>query len=132
MSKVKFDKQETKNLLQMLQSSDAENHIVAFQALNNADLSNYFGELIVLYKFSKLPQSSWDKECKKGYKIISEHISQTNALTSAKCLGIMTNNNASKESIELFMEYFVRDMTGFLEQMGYPTEKFEIDIKLKE
>jgi hypothetical protein len=30
------------------------------------------------------------------------------------------------------MEYFVRDMTGFLEQMGYPTEKFEIDIKLKE
>jgi hypothetical protein len=131
MSKLKFDKEQTRNMLNMMQSLDQENHVIAFEALKNADFDNYFGELIVLYKFSKLGLSVWEKNCKKAYKVISKHIEKDN-LTSAKCLGIMTNNNASKESIELFMEYFVRDMTGFLAQMGYPTEKFEIDIKLKE
>jgi hypothetical protein len=30
------------------------------------------------------------------------------------------------------MESFVRDMTRMLESIGYPTDKIEIDIKLKE
>jgi len=131
MAKMIFSKEETKNLIMMLQSEDVDNHTIAFEALKNAELNNYFGELIVLYKFSKLGLSVWGKNCKTAYKVISKHI-EKDTLTSAKCLGIMTNNNASKESIELFMEYFVRDMTGFLAQMGYPTEKFEIDIKLKD
>jgi hypothetical protein len=130
MEKSVFNKEETKNLIMMLQSEDVDNHTIAFEALKNAELNNYFGELIVLYKFSKLGLDVWNKNCNKVYKLLSIHIEKDN-LTSAKCLGIMTNNNASKESIELFMEYFVRDMTGFLGQMGYPTEKFEIEIKLK-
>ena len=97
----------------------------------NADLSNYFGELMVLYKFSKLGSDKWTKNCKKVYSLIEEH-TNGKTLTSANCLGIMTNARSTKESIELFMEYFVRDMTGFLGQMGYPTEKFEIEIKLKD
>jgi hypothetical protein len=126
-----FNKEETRNLLNMLQSSDEENHIIAFEALKNADLSNYFGELLVLYKFSKLGADKWSKNCKPAHSLIKEHIA-TNTLTSATCLGLMTNAGSTKESIELFMEYFVRDMTGFLGQMGYPTEKFEIEIKLKD
>jgi hypothetical protein len=125
-----FNKEETKNLLGMLRSVDVENAVVAFEALKSVDTTSYLGELIVLYKFSKLGLDVWNKNCNKVYKLLSIHIEKDN-LTSAKCLGIMTNNNASKESIELFMEYFVRDMTGFLGQMGYPTEKFEIEIKLK-
>jgi len=131
MEKSAFNKEETRNLLNMLQSSDEENHIIAFEALKNADLSNYFGELMVLYKFSKLGADTWTTNCKKAYSLIQEHIT-TKTLTSANCLGIMTNARSTKESIELFMEYFVRDMTGFLGQMGYPTEKFEIEIKLKD
>jgi hypothetical protein len=44
----------------------------------------------------------------------------------------MTANKSSKQSIELFLEYFIRDMTRMLDAMGYPTDKFELDIKLKE
>lgn len=133
MSKVKFDKEETKNLLNMLKSSDQDNHIIAFQALNNADLKNFVGELLVLYKFSKLPKDTWEKEASKAYKQLSKlSIFSDGGLTSGKCLSIMTSNNASKDSIELFLENFVVDMVGFLEQLGYPTDKFEIDIKLKD
>jgi hypothetical protein len=45
---------------------------------------------------------------------------------------MMTSNGSSKDSIELFLENFVVDMVGFLGQLGYPADKFEINIKLKD
>ena len=133
MAKLKFDKEETKNLLNMLKSSDSENHTIAFQALENADLKDYKGELIVLYKFSKLPKDTWQTEAPKSYKVLNKAAALgDNNLTSGKCLSLMTSNGSSKDSIELFLENFVVDMVGFLGQLGYPTEKFEIDIKLKD
>ena len=48
-----FDKVETKNLLNMLRSSDTENATLAFEALKGVDIKKYLGELIVLYKFGK-------------------------------------------------------------------------------
>jgi hypothetical protein len=132
MSKIKFDKEETKNLLSMLKSTDAENHIIAFQALENADLKNYKGELLVLYKFSKINYSIWETEAPKSYKILSKLTDNFNGLTSGKCLSIMTSNNSSKDAIELFLENFVVDMVGFLDQLGYPTDKFDINIQLKD
>jgi hypothetical protein len=133
MSKLKFDKEETKNLLNMLKSSDSENHTIAFQALENADLKDYKGELLVLYKFSKLPKDTWQTEAPKSYKILNKAAALgDNNLTSGKCLSLMTSNGSSKDSIEMFLENFVFDMVGFLDQLGYPADKFDINIKLKD
>ena len=134
MSKVKFDKEETKNLLGMLKSSDVENHTVAFEALNNADLKDYFGELLVLYKYSKRTTSDWEKQCPGAWKMIGKYIESASAinLTSGKCLSLMTEHKASKNAMDLYLEHFVVDMVGFLEQLGYPADKFNINIELKE
>jgi hypothetical protein len=87
----------------------------------------------VLYKFSKLSKDTWEKEAPKSYKVLNKAAALgDNNLTSGKCLSLMTSNGSSKDSIELFLENFVVDMVGFLGQLGYPTEKFEIDIKLKD
>ena len=134
MEKVKFNKEETKNLLGMLQSTDLENRVVAFEALKNADLKNYLGELLVLYKYAKVPASEWEKECPEAWKMITKHVDANSptALTSGKCLSIMTEHKASKNAMELYLEHFVVDMVGFLEQLGYPADKFNINIELKE
>ena len=52
--------------------------------------------------------------------------------SGSQTLTIMTENNCSKESIELFLEFFMNDINGFLNDMGYPMDKFSLDIKLKE
>lgn len=135
MEKAKFNKEETKNLLGMLKSTDSENHVIAFQALENADLSKYHGELLVLYKYGKISHSVWEKEAPKAWAILATHVTSTNnpiSLTSGKCLSILTDTKASRESIELYLENFVGDMVVFLDQLGYPSDKFTIDIKLKE
>lgn len=133
MTKVKFNKEETKNLLNMLKSTDAENHIVAFEALKNADLTNYFGELIVFYKYAKIPASRWEEECPEAWNVIKKNVDVTApALSSGKCLSIMTEKKASRQALELYLEFFVGDMVGFLDQLGYPADKFNINIELKE
>lgn len=132
MAKVKLSKDETKNLLSMLASSDTENATVAFQVLENSDLKDYLGELIVLYKYGKQDYTVWEKEAPKSWKKISEYFVDKTTMSSGKCLSVMTDKKASKESLELYFENFVGDMIGFLDQLGYPAEKFDISIKLKE
>ena len=82
MAKVKLNKEETKNLLNMISSTDVENATVAFQVLENSDLKDYFGELIVLYKYGKKDHITWEKEAPKAWKKISEHFVDKSAMSS--------------------------------------------------
>lgn len=131
MEKMIFDKEETRNLLNMLKSTDKENHVVALQALQNVDIDKYIGELLVMYKYSGIPKSNWSEAGKKVYDKLKKITGEGN-LTSPRTLSLITEHKGSKTSIELFMEYFVRDMTSMLEQIGYPTSSFEINITLKD
>ena len=131
MEKMIFDKEETRNLLNMLKSTDKENHVVALQALQNVDVDKYIGELLVMYKYSGIQKSDWSEAGKKVHDKLKKIAGDGN-LTSPRTLSLITEHKGSKTSVELFMEYFVRDMTSMLEQIGYPTNSFEINITLKD
>lgn len=131
MEKMIFYKEETRNLMSMLQSEDTENHVIAFKSLSNVDFNKYVGELLVLYKFANKDSKAWEDAGTVGKKLL-KLVDTDKALTSPRTLSLITANKGSKASIELFMESFVRDMTRMLESIGYPTDKIEIDIKLKE
>jgi len=131
-----FDKEETKNLLNMLRSSDTENAVVAFEALKGVDTEKYLGELIVLYKYGKIPIKEWEIACPSCEIAIRNAVSKFSKeegaeISTGSCLSAMTQGKASHQSIELFMEMFTQNMIIFLGQMGYPADKFEINIKLK-
>ena len=131
MKKMIFDKDETRNLMMMLQSEDADNHTIAFQSLKNVDFDKYVGELLVLYKFGGHTMENWMINCKKiATKLLD--IKPETPLSSPKTLSLITKHRGSKASVELFMEFFIRDMSRMLESIGYPTDKFEIDIKFKD
>lgn len=131
MEKMIFDKEETRNLMSMLQSEDTENHVIAFKSLSNVDFNKYVGELLVLYKFAHKDAEAWKDAGTVGKKLL-KLVDTDKSLTSPRTLSLITANKGSKASIELFMESFIRDMTRMLESIGYPTDKIEIDIKLKE
>jgi len=126
-----FDKEETKNLINMLKSSDVDNHIIAFETLKNVKFEDYVGEILVMYKYSSHDTKYWEDNCLPIYKKLIK-ILPDKPLTSPATLSLITANKGSKTSIELFMECFVRDMTKMLEQIGYPTDSFEININLKD
>ncbi len=122
---------ELKNLINMFQSSDAENHIVAFHAIENSTLDN--NELVLLYKFSGQPFAQWKKEIPMTAQRIADVIGdEAIALSSARVLGIITNNKAAKHVIETFLEFFIRDLTSMLGSIGYPMDKVDINVKIKD
>jgi hypothetical protein len=130
-----FNKEETKNLLNMLRSADKDNATIAFESLKKVNVEDYIGELITLYKFGNTEYDLWRSECRQCTKAIENALSDTtdgHQLSTGACLSAMTTNKASNQSIELFMELFTENMIGFLSQMGYPADKFEINIKLKD
>jgi hypothetical protein len=127
-----FNKEETKNLLNMLRSPDKENAVIAFESLKNVDTKKYIGELILLYKFGGATAEDWETNCSKCAKKLKVVLKGDAVLSSGSCLSYMTSNNASIQSLELFIELFTESMVGFLGQMGFPSDKFEINIKLKD
>jgi hypothetical protein len=122
---------ELKNLINMFQSSDADNHIVAFHAIENSTLDN--NELVLLYKFSGQPFPQWLKEIPNTAEKITNVIGdEAIALSSARVLGIITNNKAAKHVIETFLEFFIRDLTSMLGSIGYPMDKVDINVKIRD
>jgi len=122
---------ELKNLINMFQSSDAENHVVAFHAIENSTLDN--NELVLLYKFSGQPFAQWKKEIPMtAQRIIDVIGDEAVSLSSARVLGIITNNKAAKHVIETFLEFFIRDLTSMLGSIGYPMDKVDINVKIRD
>ena len=126
-----FDKEETRNILNMLRSTDKENHIIAFETLKNVDFNKYIGELIVVYKYSGHKLEYWQELCLDAYKVLIKTVPD-HQLTSPKTLSLIKEKKGSSTAVEVFMEYFIKDMTKMLESIGYPTDAFEVNIKLKE
>jgi hypothetical protein len=130
-----LNKQEIKNILDMLLSEDKENAIIAFSCLHNYASKKHLGELLVLYQFGKTTAEVWEKECKKGFKIIKNVLkldSKDYRLPSSTVFSALIDNKCSKESIELYLEFFTNQFSNHLYNMGYPTDKFEITVKLKD
>ena len=131
MTKMIFEKEETRNLLMMLQSQDVENHIVAFESLKNVDFDKYIGELLVLFKFGAHTFESWDTHCKKIAQKLEIILRNSYFISAPKTLELITQNNGSKNSIELFLELFTKTLLKVLEDVGFSKNKFDLNITLK-
>jgi hypothetical protein len=130
-----LNKQEIKNILNMLLSEDKENAIIAFSCLNNYAHKKYLGELLVLYQFGRTPAEEWEKECKKVFKLIKNVLkldSKDYRLPSSTVFSALIDNKCSEESIELYLELFTNQLSNNLYNMGYPTDKLEINVKIKD
>jgi hypothetical protein len=130
-----LNKQEIKNILNMLLSEDKENAVIAFSCLNNYAHKKHLGDLLVLYQFGRTSAEEWEKECKKVFKLIKNVLKLNSTdyrLPSSKVFSALIDNKCSEESIELYLELFTNQLSNNLYNMGYPTDKLEINVKLKD
>jgi hypothetical protein len=129
-----FNKEEIKNILNMLLSEDTENAVIAFSCIDNYASKKHLGELLVLYQFGRTTAEIWEKECKKGFKLIKNVLkldSTDYRLPSSTVFSALMDNKCSEESIELYLELFTDQLSNNLFNMGYPTDKLEINVKIK-
>jgi len=135
---MRITKQEAENVMNMLASSDKENGYLAFKAIEAHDFSEKedLGYLIYFYKFSRFTIEDWQDNAPVAAKLLTDIYKDNNLestpLTYSRALNIMVNNNACKQSIELFLERHVKDLSSSLSALGYPIDKLEFNLKLKE
>jgi hypothetical protein len=108
-----------------------------YKVLEDLDLEANLGEILVIFRYGNYRLEEWEQHCKKVYDLIVNKLHDYNGgwdskPTTSDILSLLTKNNASKDSIELFLEYFMMNLGRMLDNMGYPTDKFELTIKLKD
>jgi hypothetical protein len=128
---------EVKNLVNMMKSSDKENRYLVYKVLEDLDLEANLGEVLVIFRYGNYRLDEWEHHCKNVYDFIINKLHDYNGgwdskPTTSDILLLLTKNNVSKDSIELFLEYFMMNLGRMLDNMGYPTDKFELTIKLKD
>jgi hypothetical protein len=132
---MELNKTETENLLSMLNSSDRDNYYVALKAIDAHEFDDStVGFLLYLYKFSKCTYAKWKEEAPKSTVILEKLLRglSDEPLTYSRALTVMINKRVNKDSIEMFLERHVKELVTQLENIGYPTEKLDLSIKLKE
>ena len=110
---------------------------LADQLLEDLDLEANLGEVLVIFRYGNYRLDEWEDDCKKVYDFIINKLHDYNGgwdskPTTSDLLSLLTKNNVSKDSIELFLEYFMMNLGRMLDNMGYPTDQFELTIKLKD
>jgi hypothetical protein len=134
---MKIAKTEVENIMNMLVSSDTDNGYLAFKAIeaHDFDSKETLGYLIYFYKFCKYNMSEWEEHAPKAHEILQRVFKAYNLesapITYSRALQLMVEHNVSVDSIELFLERHVKDLTNSLSALGYPTDKLELTIKLK-
>lgn len=134
---MRITKIEAENIMNMLSSTDEENGYIAFKAIQAHDFTDKadVGYLLYFYKFSKFTMEDWLTNAPEVSALLSNLFVQYNVnsgpLTYSRALTIMVEQNVNKDSIELFLERHVKDLTNSLGSLGYPIDKIEFTVKLK-
>lgn len=131
---MELNKQETENLISMLNSSDRDNYYIALKAIDAHEYDDKsVGFLLYLYKFSKSTYKTWQEEAPKACKILENLLPgiSDEPLTYARALTVMINKRVDKDAIEMFLERHVKELVTQLDNMGYPTVELDFNIKLK-
>ena len=131
-------KEEVKNLIGMLKSPDYENKILAYKVIDNLDFEKSVGEIMLMYRLGDYSLENWEQHSKLAHDFIMDKIenyngdSSTTMISTGEMLSLMLINNASKDSIDLFLKFFTEEMTKTLKAMNYPMDKIDFNIKLKQ
>jgi hypothetical protein len=131
-------KDEVRNLIGMLKSPDYENKILAYKVIDNLDFEKSIGELMLMYRLGDYSLENWEQHSKLAHDFIMDKIENYNGdgsttmISTGEMLSLMLINNASKDSIDLFLKFFTEEMTKTLKSMNYPMDKIDFNIKLKQ
>ena len=128
-----LNKQEAENLLNMLTSDDKDNAYIAFQAINAYKFKkDEIGYLAYLYKFGKPDKDQWEEHSPTAYKQLKKYFNMDQPLTYARALATMIENKNKNEIVSMFLERHVKQLAAMLDTMGYPVDKLDIKIQLKD
>jgi len=137
MTKKIINRKECNRLFSMIDSSDDENKYIAVKIINESDIDESLGFILLLYKFSKIDNLTWEQDCPNVWKKLNsiKLIDESQIIispTSSAVLKTMITYDCDMNAIAEFLVLHAKTLVETLEAWGYPTGLLNIDITLKE
>lgn len=124
-----------KNIINMLSSTDKENHVVALTLLESIEHNkNCFVQLLMAYKLGKPKTETWLEHAPTAYKYISNNApTKDSGITFNEIFQSLLRNKFPVEQIQIFLEMFSEYLKNQCHSLGYHfIDSIEMNIKLKE
>lgn len=134
-NKVTLTTESTTKLIEMISSTDKDNTFLALSAINESNLKDSLGFIIVIYKFSKIHPKEWSNypNIYKVFQDIDLIDAESNyKIDTSKVLGTMLSQQCNMESIVMFLKFHNKNLLNSLTAWGYDVKDLMIDINLKE
>lgn len=137
MKKEIITRKECNRLFTIINSSDGENEYIALKLINESDIIESLGFIILLYKFSKIDNLTWEYDCPNVWKKLNEIqlINEDEEIvtpTSSEVLKTMIAYDCDIDAIAEFLVLHSETLVKTLKVWGYPTELLNINITLKQ
>jgi hypothetical protein len=138
MAKVVLSSEEVLNLKNMLISTDKENQQIAFLAMENCDIKNSLSALYLLVKFGNVAVNDLKKACPKvikklidtAYLKVSEDAYELPSMGSM--YHVLIQQKAPVDIMKCFLNFHSDYLLNTMKAWGYPVDKLNINITLKE
>lgn len=124
--KIKLEKSTYDTVKSMLESSDKENMILAFECIKNADFKTNIIYILMLYKEVNLDQNIWVEHVPNVSKVITELVPEHPFVSYKKLLDIAIEYKVPQEDVDFYADRYAL----FLQERD-EVESVEIRIKLK-
>lgn len=139
MSKVIISGEELVNLKTMLLSPDKDNQQIAILAMENCNIAKSLDALYILTKFSGMTAAEMMAACPKVIKKLkAEKWLETNGNdsyvlpTMGTMYHVLISNKARMECLQVFLDLHGDYLLDTMKAWGYPVDKFELKIKIKD
>jgi hypothetical protein len=118
--KVEMTLDSFKNILDMINSPDEENKIVALQCIEHMDYRSNIAYVVMILKNSNLAEQFWLENAPKAYNYLKTLDFQVGkAMTFKRIFGTLIKVGVSQEDLQFFFDIFGEELKRTMEGMGY-------------
>lgn len=135
MDNVVLDKDGVKNLFNMIKSSDGDNKYIALKSIDESNINESLGFILVLFKFGGATSSEWEEHCPNCWKRFNDMAlidEKVKTASSSKIMRALIAEACDMEHVTMFIEQHSVQLMDTLNAWGYPTDLLEVNITLKE
>jgi hypothetical protein len=132
MEKVVLKKEDVEGILTMYKSKDKDNHVVAYEILNNCDIEMSKDWIALIYAASNITNSIWDEYAPEILKLVTDmKLDSLYKVPVGKAINTFITIGAKPEVIDYYLELHVADLKNTMKTWGYPIEKLNFTLTMK-
>jgi hypothetical protein len=135
MENIVLNKESANNLFAMLKSSDGDNKYIALKSIDQSNIEESLGFILVLFKFGRATSSEWETHspnCWQKFNDMSLVDEKVTTVTASKIMRALIAEACDMDHVAMFIEQHSSELLDTLQAWGYPTELLEINVTLKE